>query len=104
MGEGRYQLIVANLPYIPSGEMESLQAEVGFDPADALDGGLQGTELMVRLLQQAADLLDPGGLVALEFGEGQGAELLEAAASAGLREGECLKDLSGTTRFLLALR
>lgn len=102
--DGGYGLIVANLPYIPSGDIEALQAEVRYDPAEALDGGPAGTDLMNRLLLQAIDQLDPGGLIALEFGEGQGDALLEAAAAAGLHEAKCLKDLSGTTRFLLALR
>jgi len=71
-GEGACA-IVANLPYIPSGDLGSLQPEVLLgDPAIALDGGADGMSHLTGLLKHAASLVRPDGLVAVEVGRGQG--------------------------------
>jgi methylase of polypeptide subunit release factors len=64
-------LIVANLPYIRSGELASLPADVRSEPALALDGGADGLDLVRRLVADAPALLAPGGVLALEIGAGQ---------------------------------
>lgn len=101
---GPFELVVANLPYIAPEELVEIQPEVAFDPPVALDGGAGGKELILRLIDDLTNKLAPAGMVALEIGEGQEGELLPALAKAGLRDGECVKDLSGSGRFLLALR
>jgi release factor glutamine methyltransferase len=65
-------LIMANLPYIPSDEVPTL-AVSKHEPLMALDGGADGLALVRRLLLQAAMLINPGGLTLLEIGVGQGA-------------------------------
>jgi release factor glutamine methyltransferase len=76
-------LIAANLPYIRSGDLAGLMAEVrDFEPAIALDGGADGLDLIRRLVGEAPALLAKGGAIALEAGSdqlGQVAALLEAA-------------------------
>ena len=66
-----FTLIVANLPYIPTGELAALPADVRSEPALALDGGADGLELVRRLVAEAPALLAPGGALALEIGAGQ---------------------------------
>jgi release factor glutamine methyltransferase len=101
---GRHDLIVANLPYIPESERTALSREVRRDPDLALFGGGEaGTEIMERCLADCAGHLEPGGRVALEFGEGQGPRLAAAAAAGGLDGVEIVKDLSGCERFLFAV-
>src|SRR5690606_20835489 len=51
--EGEFDLIVANLPYIAAGEIDSLSREVLHDPRSALDGGPRGTELIEALIAAA---------------------------------------------------
>lgn len=97
-----FDLIVANLPYIAGEEVKQLSEEVRRDPALALDGGPQGTELIVEFLRQLPPHLAPGGLVALEIGVGQSPELLAVMRDFGLREARSLPDYSGRDRFLLA--
>jgi release factor glutamine methyltransferase len=68
----RFDLILSNPPYIPSGEIASLQPEVrDFDPQQALDGGPDGLNYYRRLAGEAAAFLKPGGKLMLELGDGQ---------------------------------
>jgi release factor glutamine methyltransferase len=60
-------LIVANLPYIPTGRIPTLQPEVQKEPVLALDGGLDGLDLVRRLLTQAEDKLKDHGIILLEL-------------------------------------
>lgn len=69
--ETRFDVIVANLPYIADGE--ELAPEVMRDPHTALFGGPQGWEIIERFLSQARDYLTENGFVALEIGHDQAA-------------------------------
>jgi release factor glutamine methyltransferase len=62
-------LIVANLPYVESGE---LSVRANFEPQLALDGGPDGLDKVRRLCTQMGNKLNPGGQVLLEIGQGQG--------------------------------
>ncbi|MCB1235274.1 MAG: peptide chain release factor N(5)-glutamine methyltransferase [Verrucomicrobiae bacterium] len=101
---GSFDLIVANLPYIPDGEITALSREVRNDPEMALAGGEGGTELMERFLDAVPSRLNAGGTVAMEFGVGQGDVLRARAAAAGLEAIEIARDLSGHERFLFAVK
>ena len=78
-----FTLIVANLPYIPTAEIASLPADVRSEPALALDGGADGLDLVRRLVADAPALLAPGGVLALEIGDGQASA--DAGAPGGRR-------------------
>ncbi len=99
--EGPFDLIVANLPYIPTGELASLQPEVQRDPRAALDGGADGLDLIRRLLPQAAEKLRNGGTLALELGLDQPAILAAELPAHGFRDAKILKDLQGRDRYLI---
>lgn len=60
-------LIVANLPYIPTGRIPTLQPEVQWEPKAALDGGTDGLDLIARLLSQAPAKLKKHGVILLEL-------------------------------------
>jgi release factor glutamine methyltransferase len=71
-GEGMFDLIVSNPPYIPSAEIATLQPEVrDFDPRGALDGGADGLEFYRLIALQAKAFMKPGGKIIVEFGDGQ---------------------------------
>lgn len=75
----RFDLILSNPPYIPSGEIASLQPEVrDFDPRAALDGGADGLDFYHRLAREAAAWVKPDGRIMVEFGDGQADALREA--------------------------
>ena len=66
--EETVDLIVANLPYIPTERIPTLQPEIQWEPREALDGGPDGLELVRKLLQQAAgDKLKEHGIILLEL-------------------------------------
>ena len=60
-------LIVANLPYIPSQRIPTLQPEVQREPKAALDGGEDGMEVISRLFSQAGKHLKETGMILLEL-------------------------------------
>ncbi len=60
-------VIVANLPYIPTDRLRTLQPEVRYEPQLALDGGPDGLDLVRRLMAQAPDKLNSPGIILLEL-------------------------------------
>lgn len=93
----RFDLIVSNPPYIPAGELPGLQAEVGFEPALALDGGEDGLRFYRAILAQAPHFLKPGAWLMLEMGDGQAADL-EALLPGVFADWRVEKDLAGLPR------
>jgi len=98
----QYGLIVANLPYIPAGEIPGLSREVRRDPLPALDGGADGAGVIRTFLDQARPHLLPGGAVALEIGAGQAEMLMEHLRLLGYNNIRSTADYGGVNRFLFA--
>ena len=98
----RFDLIVANLPYIATQDRHTLSREVLHDPEVALFAGVHGDELVRELIEQAAPRLRPGGMLALEIGLDQSEALLSALAEKNYRDICSRNDYSGRTRFLFA--
>lgn len=67
----RIDVLVANLPYIPSDEIGRLPIAASFEPRDALDGGPDGLAVIARLLDRLPTALAGGGLALLEIGSDQ---------------------------------
>ena len=100
----RPDVIVANLPYIPTAEIAGLMPEVRSEPHAALDGGSDGLELIRRLVRQAAERLPPGGALLLEHGEGQAPAIEELLRAAGFVECARHPDLAGIERVVTGRR
>ena len=100
--DGKFHLIVANLPYIAAQDRHTLSREVLHDPDVALFAGARGDELVRELIEQAPARLRPGGLLALEIGLGQSDALLSALAEKKYRDIYSKNDYSGVIRFLFA--
>jgi release factor glutamine methyltransferase len=102
----RFPVVVANLPYVPSVEIEALQPEIAtYEPRSALDGGPDGTIAIRGLLASLPDVLAPGGTALLEIGEGQADPLGQFARSALPGYGVATQcDHAGTARFLVIER
>lgn len=97
-------LVVANLPYVPSDRLAGLPLEVRHDPVAALDGGPDGLDLVRRLLTDVPRLLRPCGGVALEIGEEQADEVAQIAAGCGLALARRVQDLAGCDRVIVLQR
>ena len=102
-GEGVFDVIVANLPYVSAADWEALAPEIReHEPRAALVGGARGTETVERLLRQAPAHLARGGLLAAEIGDRQGAWLTAAAGDCFPDDEVCvMKDLAGLDRVLV---
>lgn len=102
---GTADLIVANPPYVPSSEAGRLQPDVTqYEPHAALFGGDDGLDIMRRLLSSASTRLAPGGLLVVEFGFGQEADLRRIAEPSGWRVARIRADLQGIARTAVLRR
>lgn len=97
----KFDLILSNPPYIPDADINGLQPEVrDFEPHLALDGGVDGLDIIRRLVTQAPDYLLSGGFLLMEIGIGQA----EAVPAMFDRERwsapDLLPDLQGIPRLV----
>jgi release factor glutamine methyltransferase len=102
---GRYDLIVANPPYIPDAEIDSLAPEIrDYEPRLALAGGPDGLSFYRRIAVGVGDHLMHGGSIIVEVGEGQAPEVA-AIFRASVFDGiAILHDLAGIQRVVVARR
>jgi ribosomal protein L3 glutamine methyltransferase len=70
---GRYDVILSNPPYVAASAMARLPPEYRHEPRLALAGGADGLDLVARMLSEAADYLEPDGLLVCEIGDGKAA-------------------------------
>ena len=98
---GQFDLILSNPPYIPTADIEELDADVRhFDPLVALDGGVDGLDCWRILCPQVATLLTDRGAAFVEIGAGQGKAVGMLGAASKLRVVDSFADLSGHERCL----
>ena len=101
----KFEIIVANPPYVAREEARRLPREVRAEPREAWDGGPSGLEHLKRIIAEAPRHLVPGGRLYLEIGAGQGAMTRELALATGAFDPvEVLRDLAGRERYLRAVR
>ncbi len=98
----RFDVIVSNPPYVPSGELAGLQREVRREPRLALDGGPDGLALLRRIVEAAPRWLAPGGLLLLEMHESHLEALPALCRAAGFAQAEAVRDLAGLPRLTRA--
>jgi release factor glutamine methyltransferase len=94
-------LVVANLPYIPTSRRSELPVEVQHDPWSALDGGADGLELVRRLVDDLPRVLRTCGGAVLELGEGQADAVARIGRAAGLSVARSIRDVAGVDRLLV---
>lgn len=102
--EERFDVVVANPPYIASGELDSLPAEVReWEPPVALYAGPAGSEVIERIVDEAPRHLREAGLLALEIAPGVADAAVDRVRARGAyREPRLIRDLAGRQRILLA--
>jgi release factor glutamine methyltransferase len=99
-----FDLLVANLPYVPRREWEKLPKDVrDFEPRQALLGGEDGLDLVRRLIAAAPPYLAPGAWLLLEVGHDQAAQVMGLlAATHAFADASALKDYHGIPRVVQA--
>jgi release factor glutamine methyltransferase len=99
---GPFDIIVSNPPYIPSHEIEALEIEVrDHDPRRALDGGTDGLNAYRAIVAQTADLLNAGGVLLVEVGQGQSGDVERLMWTEGLTVYPSRTDLAGIPRVAI---
>lgn len=103
--DGAFALVTAVVPYVPTGELRFLPADVAaFEPRRALDGGADGLDLARRVVIDAARLLRPGGRLAIELGGDQDTRLAPTLAAVGFEAVTPWSDEDGDLRGVEARR
>ena len=99
---GRYDMIVSNPPYIPSGEIAHLMREVAcHEPYLALDGSEDGLAFYREITHRAGEFLLPGGRLIMEIGMDQGKAVCAMMREAGFTGVSVRKDLAGRDRVVM---
>ncbi len=100
-----FDVVVSNPPYLAMEEHRVLDASVkAWEPSGALVGGVDGLEVIRRLLRDGLEAVRPGGLLALEIDSSRAAATAALAAAAGWQDVAVIRDLFGRDRFLTARR
>ena len=98
---GRVEVLCANVPYVPSGAIATLPADVrDHEPRLALDGGPDGLDVLRRLAPRATRWLAPGGRLYCEIGEDQAEAAAALLTEAGLAPVTIHQDLVGRDRIV----
>ncbi len=101
----RFEIVVSNPPYVPSGDRATLPVEVrDYEPALALFAGEDGLEVYRRLIPAAFDALTPGGFVVFEIGFGQSSAIAALLTRSGFEQIEFVPDLQCIPRVACARR
>ncbi len=98
----KFDLIASNPPYIPSGEIATLQPEVQHDPPLSLDGGADGLDIIRGLIVQSANFLKEDGWLVLEIGQNQASSVRQLLEENGWIKIEIVNDLQGIPRVVSA--
>jgi len=96
----KFDWVVSNPPYIPTGDLPSLPEEIRkYEPILALDGGADGLDVIKRIIENAFMFLKPSGHLAIEIGYGQSDDVQRIADEIGkYSDYDVIKDYSGIPR------
>lgn len=98
---GKFNIIVSNPPYIPSGEIPKLMPEVrDFEPHEALDGLEDGLFFYRKIVAGSVEYLLDGGILCMEIGYDQGPAVTEMMKQFGFQDVTVIRDLAGLDRVV----
>ncbi|MFA7255484.1 MAG: peptide chain release factor N(5)-glutamine methyltransferase [Candidatus Omnitrophota bacterium] len=100
----KWDLIVSNPPYLSAEDWKEVQKELKFEPQRALDGGKDGLDFYRKIIASAKDHLVPGGLLALEVGQGQAEQVSKWLQTAGYDNIQRFNDHLQVQRVVTAQR
>ena len=102
--DGTVSVVVSNPPYIPAAAIPRDPEVRLYDPPAALYGGEDGLDVVRALSVTAQRLLRPGGVLVIEHGELQAAEIRALLSADGWRGATTQRDLTGRDRSTVAVR
>ena len=102
---GKYDLIVSNPPYINSNKIKYLEKDVrDYEPKLALDGGLDGTFKILKVIEKASTLLKSNGRLILEFGYDQKIKIISLLKKRGFYINKIIKDYAKNDRCVISTK
>jgi release factor glutamine methyltransferase len=101
VGDGRYDVIVSNPPYIAADDPHLIQGDLRFEPVTALASGVDGLNDIRHLVGAAPQYLAPNGWLMFEHGYDQAAQVAQLLTDAGFVEVASAPDLAGILRVTL---
>ena len=95
----KYDLIISNPPYVATGDMPQLDKKVkNYEPKQALDGGVDGLDIIRQIALKYKDYLNENGTLMFEFGIGQTDEIKKIFINEDV---EIVKDMAGIDRIAI---
>jgi len=102
---GKYDLIVSNPPYIPSKDIKNLSKDIiNYEPLVALNGGLNGLDLIKKVIYKSNSLLKKNGLLAIEIGLNQYLKASSLLRQRGFREISRQCDYNHNVRCIISTK
>ena len=102
---GKYDLIISNPPYINSNKIKYLEKDVkNFEPKLALDGGLDGTFKILKIIEKASTLLKCNGKLILEIGYDQKIRIMRLLKKKGFYINNIIKDYTKNDRCIISTK
>ena len=102
---GKYDLIVSNPPYIPSKDIKNLSKDIiNYEPLVALNGGLDGLDLIRKVIYKSNSLLKRNGLLAIEIGFNQYLKVSSLLRQYGFREMSKQCDYNHNVRCIISTK
>lgn len=102
---GEYDLIVSNPPYIPSKDLKNLSKDItDYEPLGALNGGIDGLDLMKKVIYKSNKLLKKSGIFALEIGNRQYFEVSRILKKNGFGELGKVYDYKENVRCIISTK
>ena len=101
---GKYDLIVSNPPYIKISVLKCLEKDVGFEPKQALDGGLDGLSEIRKVINKSSELIKRSGHFIIEIGFDQKNKVKKILRDNGFYIKKTVKDLSNHDRCIVSIK
>ena len=105
MQKGKYDLIISNPPYIKKLDLKNLDRDViDFEPKLALDGGLEGTSEIRKVINRSSELIKKKGKLVLEIAHDQKNEVIKILRTKNFYINNVVKDLAKKNRCIISTK
>ena len=101
---GKYDLILSNPPYIKKNNLKCLEKDIGFEPEQALDGGLDGLSEIRKVINKSSELIKRSGHFIIEIGFDQKNKVKKILHDKGFYIKKTVKDLSNHDRCIVSIK